>query len=273
MEDSSVELIHIDNLLYPIGNGVTVPILADSRGVNYVIKTYNNSQGNKILVNELLCYLIAKELELPIPNAKIGIIDNFTAIDNNVNDIVDFDNSCYGPCFCSQYLGNAFNVSSHKMLSLCDNYQKIICKIMLFDHLIYNKDRNKGNLLINSENKKREIYIIDHSHTFNLESIWSSASLEQKIDDKDFEDEWIMRNNGYLYGMFKSACKIDMILLKETVDFFKMKLSCDFFDKIIEEIPELWENNKSELIGVSKYLKYRLKNIDYYINLICNIDY
>lgn len=268
-----MNLIHIDRLLYPIGNGVTDPIIGDSNETNYVIKTYNNPQGNRVLVNELLCYLIAKELEMPIPDAKIGMIDKSTIIESNVKETGKFDENCYGPCFCSHYLKNALNISSYSMLTLCNEYERIICKIMLFDHLIYNKDRNRGNLLIQSSNKTRKIFIIDHSHTFNLESIWSAVSLEQKMNDEDFKDEYIMRNNGYLYEKFKKSCKIDVLLLRETVEFFKRKLSYEFFDKIIEEIPELWENNKSELNGVSKYLKYRLKNIDYYINLICNIDY
>lgn len=266
-------MIHIDELVYPIGCGVTIPIVGNAQGEDYVIKTYNNLQGNKVLVNELVSYRIAKSLELPIPEAKLGIIDGQTNIDKNVTENKDFNIDCEGVCFCSKYLGAAQTISSSKMIKLCDNYKEIINKIILFDHLIYNKDRNKGNLLINSCNKHRELYIIDHSHTFNLQSIWTSSSLLRKMNENDYNDVFIMEDNKYLYSMFKELNCIDYLSIKNTVEDFKQKLSLDFFDKIIEDIPEMWENDKDELIALSEYLKYRFNHIDVYADIICNINY
>lgn len=266
-------MIHIDELSFPIGNGVTIPIVGNSQGKNYVIKTYNNLEGNRILINELICYRIAKQLALPIPDAYLGIVDEETNILQNVIDNEDFNQDCKGICFCSEYLENSQTISSSSMIKLCDNYKEIVNKIVLFDHLIYNKDRNKGNLLINSSNKHRFLHIIDHSHVFNLESIWTGNSLMQKINEEDFKDEFIMKNNKYIYSQFKELSVINMVSIAEEIRYFKSKLSDDFFTQVIDGIPEMWEDDKNELISLSKYLKYRFENIDYYANLICNINY
>ena len=94
-------IIHIDKLLYPMGNGATNPIRGIVNNKEYVIKTFNNVEGNKVLINELIGYRLAKQLDLPVPNALLGVIDENTYIDENVRDLEDFNEDCYGIAFCS----------------------------------------------------------------------------------------------------------------------------------------------------------------------------
>jgi len=264
---------HIDELLYPIGNGATIPILGVIQNRNYIIKTLNNVEGNKTLVNELVCYYIAKKLNFPIPEATLGIIDANTIISNNVLMLDDFSDSCFGLAFCSELLKPVTVVTSEKMLLLASNFKWLLPKLMLFDHLIYNKDRNKGNLLISLSKSNRQLYIIDHSHTFNLEAIWNSSGLEYKIIDEDFKDSAIMDDNWYHYSKFKSVLNLDIITMKETVTYFKENLTKDFFESIVDKIPEVWENNKSELQALIQYLLYRMEHIDYFADIILNTKY
>lgn len=268
-----METIHIDRLLFPIGNGATSPIQGIANEKDYVIKTFNNVQGNKVLVNELICYLIAEKLLLPIPKAILGQIDKNTVIDKYVHDSEDFDENCYGVAFCSELLTPVTIVKSDKMLKLAPNFQWLLPKLMLFDHLIYNKDRNMGNLLISLSKKDKQLYIIDHSHTFNMESIWNSTGLYQKIDSKDYLDDYIMKNNSYHYSKFKEALKIDLITMQDTVKYFQDNLPLDFFKGIIDKVPEVWENDKDELRALSEYLIYRMEHITDFAEMILSYKY
>jgi len=91
------------------------------------------------------------------------------------------------------------------------DWNQQIFKVRLFDHLIYNIDRNLGNLLITPDWK---IYMIDHSRCFkNLEGLQRpkdlslfSRSLVQairKIDEKSIKERC---------GNYLSTIEIRMIL-------------------------------------------------------------
>lgn len=226
-----------------------------------------------MLINELICYQLAIQLELPIPNAILGVIDENTYIEENVVNLEDFNRECYGVAFCSELINPVTSISSDKMIKMSSNYKWLIPKLMLFDHLIYNKDRNKGNLLISLSKKDKKLYVIDHSHTFNLEALWNSVGLHQKIEDNDYLDENIMSDNWYLYSKFKKAMNIDMIEMNDAYKYFEKKLSLDFFEHIIDNVPVMWENNKSELKALSEYLIYRMEHLEDYINIILSHTY
>ncbi|MDU2282265.1 HipA family kinase [Clostridium paraputrificum] len=268
-----MDIIHIDELLFPIGNGITIPIHGTSNGLHYIVKTFNNVEGNKTLINELVCYLIAKKLSLPIPDAKLGIIDKNTKIDENVSELEDFSEDCFGLAFCSTYLNPVTTISSSKMLKLSSNYKWLLPKLMLFDHLVYNKDRNKGNLLISLSKNNNQLFIIDHSHTFNLEAIWNSIGLEQKMQEFDIYDDRIMLGNWYHYSKFKTVSNIDILTMKDTVNYFRENLSKDFFESLVDNIPEVWENDKEEIRALIKYLLYRFEHLDVFADIIANTNY
>ncbi|MCB2354366.1 HipA family kinase [Clostridium estertheticum] len=264
---------HIDELKFPMGNGCTKPIFAVSGNEYYVVKTFNNSEGNKTLINELVCYLIALKLDIKMPESGICLIDKYTIIGKNVSDMPEFNDRCYGLGFYSQYIDKNTIISSSKMLKMARNYKEIIPQIMLFDHIVYNKDRNRGNLLITANKNNRELILIDHTHTFNLQCIWNSHDLNQKIFDNDYKDTIIMEYNEFLYSKFKEVCKIDLYELQLQVNYFRERLSRDFFRSIIDKVPEEWESDKNELIALSEYLIYRFENIDQYISIIVSYNY
>ena len=269
-----MDILQIEELKHPIGNGVTNPILGIKGNMQYVVKTNNNIQGNKVLVNELICYLLAKKLELPIPNAGLCSINETTIIDANVYDIVEgFSDECYGVGFYSEWENKTTVISSSKMLLKSSNYEWLIPKLMLFDHIIYNNDRNKGNLLIKMNKLNRELILIDHSHTFNLGAIWDGCQLKYKINDEDYKDDFIMINNSYLYSKFKSVMSIDMIVMQEAVNYFKSKLTVDDIRDTVNYIPAEWENNREELEALIEYIIYRFEHIDYFANLIVTYVY
>ena len=264
---------YVDELKYPLGNGSTNPIFGTIDGVPYAIKTFNNEQGNKTLINELVAYILIKKLELEIPECALAYIDKNTHIDNNVHDNEWFTDDCYGLAFCSRYEARVTVLSSAKMVKLAENAKFLIPKLILLDHLIYNKDRNKGNILITTCKKCKKLLLIDHTHIFNLETLWDSISLKQKIEDEDFKDDWIMRKNSYLYSKFLEAFPVTIVDMKEAVSYFKERLSVDFFHTIKQHIPIEWESDSQEIDALIEYIIYRFEHIDYYENLVLSNNY
>ncbi|WP_133017099.1 HipA family kinase [Clostridium cuniculi] len=264
---------HIEELKYPLGNGNTNPIMGTINGIPYAIKTINNEQGNKTLVNELVAHMIIKKLELNIPNCEIAYIDNATYIDNNVSTNDWFTEKCYGLAFCSEFNPRTMVISSEKMIMLAKNAKWIIPKLLLLDHLLYNKDRNKGNVLLTTFKDNKELLLIDHTHIFNLETIWNSTGLKRKIEEEDYKDDWIMHSNSYLYSKFLKANPINLIDMKESVEYFKSKLNIEFIKSLKDYIPVEWESDPEEIDALLEYIIYRFEHIDYYPNLILSTNY
>lgn len=265
--------LHIDELLSPIGLGSTEPCIGLANGKQVIVKFLNNLQGNKILINELVCYEIAKILELTIPKAGLCIIDSNTKINPNVKELTEFSEECNGIGFYSEYKSNVTIVNSPAVIRLSSNYSWLLPRLVLFDHLIFNKDRNPGNLLISMNKSDKSLYVIDHTHTFNLQSLWTGYHLKQKISEDDFKSLEILESNAYLYKSFFACCNIDLISLKKEVDFFKKRLNKSIFDDIMNMIPIEWESNRSELNDLVDYLLYRLDHLDDFCYMISSFKY
>lgn len=75
-------------------------------------------------------------------------------------------------------------------------------KILLFDHLIFNTDRNPGNLLVQYYKKNITLQVIDHSHVFINQAIWDANCLHRAMEEKDYFSTRILEDNNYLYDMF-----------------------------------------------------------------------
>ena len=53
-----------------------------------------------------------------------------------------------------------------------------------------------------------------------------------------------MDDNWYQYSNFKKYVTTDIVEMKDTIDYFKERLSIEFFTSIIEKIPLVWENDR-----------------------------
>lgn len=274
MGGEKLDILQIEELKHPMGNGITNPILGTTSSIQCIVKTNNNIEGNRVLINEIVSYSLALKLGLPIPEAGLCNIDESTNIDRNIYELVDeFSERCYGIGFYSMVEKNVTVISSEKMIKMASNYKWLIPKIMLFDHLIYNNDRNKGNLLIKMNKLDRGLVLIDHSHVFNLGPIWDKYQLKQKIENEDYKDDHIMRNNAYLYSKFKNVMSVDMVVMQETVDYFRNNITEVDIRGTIESIPKCWESNKEELDALVEYIIYRFNNLEYFANIIATYNY
>jgi len=254
---------HVKEIERPIGNGCTKPLLARlNNDIPVVIKLFNNVEGNKTLINELVCYKIAKLLKLPIPNAMPCFIDS-----NTIDGFNEIKPENYGVAFASMYLEKSTPLNPfviRKLSNLDDFY-----KLLVFDHLIYNKDRNINNLILRFKKNDMSFYLIDHSHVFKNETIWDKYCFQTGIATFDVRDTEILNSNRDAYNMFYSHLSVSKEKLTECAKLFDETLSYDILSEVLKCIPPQWGMTLEDSIALLDYLDYRLNNLE----TVCNTIY
>ena len=162
---TAISYKHISVVQHNMGNGATEPKFAmTDDNTPVVVKTNNCPEGNLILFNEYFCYRLSILLDIKMPISGVCMIDNETVIyDNCVNT------NQLGLGFYSTYLHKS-TVLIPTIINMMQNKEDFI-KILLFDHLIFNTDRNPGNLLVQYYKKNITLQVIDHSHVFINQAI------------------------------------------------------------------------------------------------------
>lgn len=253
---------HVNKIEFPIQNGVTRPLRGlldtDKRAV---IKVFNNEQGNLSLVNEYICYQLATVLSLPMPYSGVCFCDADTVDEQN-----NLMNENMGLGFYSTYLEKN-TVLKPGIMKHIQN-KDIFYKMVIFDHLIYNKDRNPGNLLV--EYRKRGIFIsvIDHTHVFKNETIWDSQCFIRGMEDDDYLDDDIMERNSIIYRMFAQSMYIDYNLLLQTAQEVQRLLTDEVLETVVMDVPREWGVTEESLESLRRYLAYRRNHLPQMCGLI-----
>lgn len=146
--------------------------------------------------------------------------------------------------------------------------KETIYKLIMFDHLVYNKDRNPGNLLVEFKAKSIYLTVIDHSHVFKNQTIWDKQCFKQGIEDNDFLDTDIMEYNDVLYSMFYRNIFFTKELLMECGNAFKKTLTAEILSNIISKIPSAWGVSNDDLKALKEYIIYRLNHIEEICDMI-----
>lgn len=255
--------LHIDKVYNNYPSFSTEPLDAClSIGDRVFVKSFNNIQGNRVLVNEYICYKLCKILDLPIPEAGIALIDNKTEC--LCNEAIYSDEN-YGYCFFSKRIDKTTVINPAIIPRIVN--KEIFYRMILFDHLVYNKDRNKGNLLV-TIGKKSIIYLIDHTHVFKNECIWDKNCFERGILDKDFRDDSIIKANAWMYSCFWDHLHKDIDILLQNSESFKSRINYEILDKIVKEIPSSWDVSEEDANSLKEYLMYRLEHLDQMCKII-----
>lgn len=195
-----------------------------------------------------------------MPESGICIFDNLT----DTKGIISPKNYGYG--FYSTYLEKN-TVLKSGIIKLIVNKEDIY-KLIIFDHLVYNKDRNPGNLLVEFKSKSIYLTVIDHSHVFKNQTIWDKHCFEIGIKEQDFTDQDIICNNNTLYSMFYRNISITKEQLLKIGRAYKEILTSDVLSSIISSTPSEWETNVSDLEALKEYLIYRLAHVDEICDMI-----
>lgn len=240
-----------------IKNGCTKPyyIVCDDAEV-YAVKFKENPQGLRVLVNEYVCAEIATILELPLASPVfVQISDKFARdYEKELFSHVE-QNVGAGIHFGTKKVRKVYPITDANMLKQARNCN-VIPEIILFDQLVCNRDRdsNGGNLLFDYSNM--EIVVIDHTHTFDLGSIWTSIDLSQRIGEP-FQPFDI---SGYVYN------KLVPFISGNNPFYSSMqkmrRLNGDILWDIIDRVPDEWGITNEEKEILHLYLLDRLERID-----------
>ena len=253
----------ISQLCYDIGLGSTEPkfaILDD--GTQVVTKLMNGPEGNLVLFNEYLCYRMALLLDIPMPESGICILDGMSEIQED--GLADETN--YGRAFYSKYMPKVTKLVS-SIVGRIKNKEDFI-KILLFDHIIFNTDRNSGNLLVRFYKGDISLKVIDHTHAFVNQSFWDAICLKRAMQENDLLDTKVLEYNEYLYEMFFHNFSVTKEMLESQSLVFKSKISRDIITELIETTPKEWRPNQNDINALVDYIMYRVENLDVIISTI-----
>lgn len=231
-----------------------------------VIKTNNCPEGNLVLFNEYFCYRLAILLDIKMPVAGICMVDHETVI--------------YGDCVTSNQLGLGFYstylpksiILIPTIIDMLQNKTDFV-KILLFDHLIFNTDRNLGNLLVQYYKKNITLQVIDHSHVFINQAIWDANCLHRAMEEKDYFSTKILENNDYIYSMFFRSMNLNNMDLTEAVRLFKAKVTRATLEHLISEVPKEWLPSQINVDALIEYLLYRIQHMEDICQTIKNYLY
>lgn len=245
--------------------GITNPKFASlDDGTQVIVKLSNGPEGNLVLFNEYLCYRIALLLDIPMPVSGVCIMDENTEIPNS--ELASVKN--YGPAFYSTFMPK-----TTKLLPTVVNQMKNkedFIKILLFDHIIFNSDRNEGNLLVRFYRDDVSLKVIDHSHVFINQALWNAACLKRAIAENDLLDTRVLVYNERLYSMFYHNLSITKENLQVQSSYFQTKLDYDIISELVEQCPNEWKPPQQDIDALIEYIMYRVNNLEVIVSTIIN---
>lgn len=245
-----------------VNNGCTKPYYVACDEDTYVVKFKENPQGVRVLVNEYVCAEIAAIIELPLPSpALIRASEEFVRNSNQELSIHLGASITSGIHFGTKKVKKAYPITTSDMLKSAKNIN-IIPDIILFDQLVCNKDRdsNGGNLLFDPI--KKEIVVIDHTHVFDLGSIWTSSDLDRRIGQKFTAFD----SSGYVYRKLVPFVKGNNPFHASLDRMARLKAP-DLWN-IINAIPIEWEVTIQEKNTLNQYIWDRLIRIEQCLPII-----
>lgn len=253
----------ISQLCYNMNLGSTEPkfaILED--GTQVVTKLYNGPEGNLVLFNEYLCYRLAILLDIPMPRAGVCILDSSSEIQDE--ELATSHN--YGKAFFSEYMPKVTKLLP-TIISKMRNKEDFV-KILLFDHVIFNTDRNPGNLLVRFCKDDISLKVIDHTHVFINQTFWDASCLKRAMEENDLLDTKVLEYNSYLYEMFFHNFSVTKEMLEKESLVFKSKINRDIITGLVDIIPEEWKPKQKDIDELVNYILYRVDNLDVIISTI-----
>lgn len=253
----------ISQLCYNMNLGSTEPkfaILED--GTQVVTKLYNGLEGNLVLFNEYLCYRLAILLDIPMPRAGVCILDS----SSEIQDETLADSHNYGKAFFSEYMPKVTKLLP-TIIGKMRNKEDFV-KILLFDHIIFNTDRNPGNLLVRFCKDDISLKVIDHTHVFINQTFWDANCLKRAMDENDLLNTKVLEYNTYLYQMFFQNFSVTKEMLEKESLLFKSRINRDIIVELIGCIPNEWKPKQKDLDELVSYILYRVDNLDVIISTI-----
>jgi len=231
--------------------------MASDDGIQYVVKFKENSQGIRILTNELVANTIACYLKLPCPQGIIAEIDSGLLEISNIEERYGRQISA-GLHFGSLKIENSYRQPPRALINQVRN-KDTFPGIILFDILTDNNNRNnQGNYIIQSgEQSGFDFYIIDHGYCFGRPN-WDT-SIINKIGTWNRNALKEMRD--CIQGPDPFRVYIEKV----------KSLSNEFITEIVDGIPVEWNVSPSEREALKRFLFGQRDKIEEIINQYKNL--
>lgn len=253
MENFNLRTVTVTRYIAPLREGGSLPALAEADdSFKYVLKFRGAGHGVKALIAELLGGLIAKALDLPVPELVfVNLDEQFgkTEADEEIQDLLVFSK---GLNLALHYLQGAFTFDF--ATNDCD--ELLASKIVWLDAYITNVDRTyrNTNLLI----WRKDLWLIDHGAAFYFHHSWSNWEQAAKTPFALIKD----------HVLISKASKLDEVHAK-----FTKKLTPQVLQNIVQTIPDDWlqwegsEQTPEKIREVYyNFLTLRLANAEVFLN-------
>lgn len=245
---------YVKEVQFILTNGVTNParaILDDDTTV--ILKYFRRDVGKLVLFNEYFCYKLAKAINLPMPKSGVCIIDDKTRDEHSV-----LMPESFGYAFYSTYISSTIiKQGVIRYLANIDTFYRLL----IFDHLIFNTDRNEFNLLTTYTKKDTSFTVIDHSHVFKNGTIWDANCFRYGIEENDYMSKEILAANSKMYNMFFQNMAFQAQVLENEAKFVHDTIDEQLIDDILQDIPLEWLPSEKDIKGLKEYLLYRNEHI------------
>lgn len=231
-----------------------------------VVKYPYNQVGNQVLVNEWIGNKIATQIGVPVPLTGCCLIDQESAYgaefqDELISGEASFDERNYGIGFYSQFIANSVPLQTSNIRNLVNIED--FWKMLLFDQIICNIDRHKGNVLYSLV--ERKFYAIDCSNVFNSQRGWTEQSLLDSIKENRYANLELLlpTANGEIYDYFWNNVKTAPDQILNLAIQVQKALEPQVICTIIESIPDEWKEwlGQSKIVAMEQYLNYRIMRI------------
>ncbi|HEC2146538.1 TPA: phosphatidylinositol kinase [Staphylococcus delphini] len=245
-------------------NFSTDPLYAKIENTVVIAKHIDNPQGHYVLFNVCMGYALAKKMKIPTPEFGCAIFIagktiNYIASEYRIN---------HNDLFTYTVMENSVVPIESPMLTMSIGEEEIV-KLIIFDVIITNLDRNKGNLLIKMPKKGEEprLFPIDYTHIFPGQCIWFDV-LKRPFPSTKKIVEQIFEHGGH-QNLIENR-NFDAMLIDEVAREFKVKLQDIDISSIIESIPQILLSRfeKNDIENLKKYLT---RNIEEYDDIIKEI--
>lgn len=253
MENFNLRTVTVTRYIAPLREGGSLPALAEADdSFKYVLKFRGAGHGVKALIAELLGGLIAKALDLPVPELVfVNLDEQFgkTEADEEIQDLLVFSK---GLNLALHYLQGAFTFD----LATNDCDELLASKIVWLDSYITNVDRTyrNTNLLI----WRKDLWLIDHGAAFYFHHSWSNWEQAAKTPFALIKD----------HVLISKASKLDEVHAE-----FTKKLTPQVLQNIVQTIPDDWlqwegiEQTPEKIREVYyNFLTLRLANAEVFLN-------
>ena len=232
----STSIINVEQIFDIIEQGTTMPVRCRlENGDNVVVKYMKNPMGEKILVNEWIGTNIADFIGLTVP--EYGICDFTLEAIKHTNENEEINELNAGKSFYTKDYSKSLPII-RGMLNRVENRETE--KIILFDHLVNNKDRHDGNLLCNIS-KGARLLVIDNSHIITDEP-HHPFIISEALDEAYILSNDILLKNQSIYDSLCFEVGYSEDKLMEYATEIKYSLTNDILEDIRQRIPVEWVN-------------------------------